>query len=179
MGSPGIPRFKVPIVGRCYLPGETWKSIVILRMNRCVTGVDVWKEKFNHFKTINANIMHHVRSRPSHESSRVFSVECFAKSSQNEVAMAAIFSRYIFFDELPNPQELMNSLLESNPWWVSVPLSMLTFYEDIYISELRDSLSKADQYFLVYCNFKHGHALYHTCLYHILCYDIWHMHRIA
>ena len=47
------------------------------------------------YKVMNGNIIYHVRSRPSHEGSRVLSVECFAKSSQSEVAgqqyLAAIF----------------------------------------------------------------------------------------
>ena len=47
--EPGNPA--IDLVGRCYLPGETWKCIVILRMNQCFTGVDVWQEKFNHFNT--------------------------------------------------------------------------------------------------------------------------------
>ncbi len=83
-----------------------------------------------------------------HESSRVWSVECFANSSQSEVAVAAPFRSYIFVDDaLPNPQPGASNEFPSRIQpIVSVPLSMLTFYEDIYISELRDSLSKADQY---------------------------------
>ena len=70
------------------------------------------------YKVMNAKIIYHVRSRPSHESSRVFSVECFAKSSQSEVAGAAIFGSYFFLmTNFPilNQELAMNSLLESNP----------------------------------------------------------------
>lgn len=134
------------------------------------------------YKVMNAKIIYHVRSRPSHESSRVFSVECFARSSQSEVAGAAIFGSYFFLmTNFPilNQELAMNSLLESNPWRVSVPLSMLTFYEDIYISELRDSLSKADQYFFMYwyCIVTLNvvmHCIIPACIifWYILYYDI-------
>lgn len=134
------------------------------------------------YKVMNANIIYHVRSRPSHESSRVFSVECFAKSSQSEVAGAAIFGSYIFLiffdDELPNPQPGASNEFPSR----IQPMTGLcaTKYVDLlrrhlHLRAARFTVKGGWIFFhvlVLYCNFKRGHALYHPCLYHILIYSV-------